>query len=94
MSEYFIVTKAHDAIWPRGVILFWAANRSGYSTTLELAGRYSESEAKDICHSRGRIQEDFMVPCDLVERNAVRVVDLDKMRHLIALSRLPAEVQP
>jgi len=75
MKEYYIVTKAHSAIWPGGVLLFWAANRCGYSTFLEAAGRYSEEEARDICHCRGGEQMDFPVPCDLVEKEAIRVVD-------------------
>jgi hypothetical protein len=93
MSEYFIVTTAHKGIWPRGVVLFWAADRGGYSTFLEMAGRYSEADAKDICNSRGHVQEDFMVPCELVEREAVRVVDLDKMGKLIEAARARIEAQ-
>ena len=83
-QEYYILTKAHEALWPRGVILFWAANQSGYSTTLEFAGRYSEEEAKKISkpRDRGIGQEDFMVPCEIVEAHAVRVVDIDKFDQL------------
>ena len=84
--EYYIITTAHTAIWPGGVILFWAANREGYSTFLEKAGRYSEAEAKEICTFRHRNtadQVDFMVPCEEVEAQAVRVVDIDKLRTFI-----------
>jgi len=82
MKEYYIITTHHEALWPRGVLLFWAANRSGYSTFLEKAGRYSETEAKDICAHRGDVQVDFMVPCEQIEALAVRVVDIDNLYEL------------
>jgi hypothetical protein len=34
-DQFYIVTKAHEAIWPRGVLLFWGPDSNGYSTTLE-----------------------------------------------------------
>lgn len=82
--EYYIVTTAHRAIWPTGVLLSWAANQSGYSTFLEKAGRYSEREAREICKPRDSQcpPVDFMVPCEVVEAHAVRVVDIDKLREL------------
>ena len=88
-QEYYILTKAHEALWPRGVILFWAANEEGYSTTLEHAGRYSEEEAKRISKARdsGIGQEDFAVPCEVVEAQAVRVVDIDKFYDLTERKR-------
>lgn len=78
-EQFYVLTKAHEAIWPRGVILFWGPNRSGYSTTLELAGRYSKDEAESICKVRpqGSEQIDFMVPCSTVEQASRRIVDLD-----------------
>ena len=79
-QQYYILTKAHKALWPRGVILFWAENRGGYSTFLEKAGRYSEDEAKSICGLRG---QDYMVPCDVIEAQSVRVVDIDKFNDLV-----------
>ena len=84
MKEYYILTKAHKSLWPRGVCLFWAANEEGYSATLEYAGRYSEEEAKGISkpRDRGIGQEDFAVPCEVVEAQAVRVVDIDKFNEL------------
>lgn len=81
-QEYYIATKAHEAIWPRGVVLFWAPNGSGYSTCLERAGRYSEEDAKKITHHHGI---DFMIPCEVVEQHAIRVVDIDLLRKLIPL---------
>jgi hypothetical protein len=85
MKEYYILTKAHEALWPRGVCLFWAANYSGYSTTLEYAGHYSEEEAKKISKPRdsGLGQEDFAIPCEIVDSLAVRVVDIDKFDDLV-----------
>jgi hypothetical protein len=79
-QEYYILTKAHEALWPGGVILFWAADWSGYSSFLEQAGRYSFDEAKEICNTRDRHCPplDFMVPCEVVDAQAVRVVDIDK----------------
>jgi hypothetical protein len=84
-QEYYILTKSHEALWPRGVILFWAANEAGYSTTLELAGRYSEESANNICKRRdsGIWQQDFAVPCEVVEAQAVRVVDIGKLEDLV-----------
>jgi hypothetical protein len=86
VNEFYIVTTAHEAIWPRGVILFWAANESGYSTSLEHAGRYSEDQAKKITSLRRDDWKplDFMVPCEVVEAAAIRVVDIDKLRTLVA----------
>lgn len=84
--QYYIITTAHQAIWPGGVLLFWAANHSGYSTFLEKAGRYSEDEARKICKPRDKgigLQE-FMVKCEVVEASAVRVVDLDLFQKLTA----------
>jgi hypothetical protein len=72
-------------MWPRGVCLFWAANQSGYSTTLEFAGRYSEEDAHNIVKRRnsGIWKQDFMVPCEVVDAQAVRVVDIDKFEELV-----------
>ena len=84
MKEFYIITTHHEALWPRGVLLFWAANRSGYSSFLEKAGRYSEEEARKICTHRGEYTlVDFMVPCEVIEAQAVRVVDIDKLNSLI-----------
>jgi hypothetical protein len=80
-EEFYIITTAHKALWPGGVILFWAAERSGYSTFLEKAGRYSEADATDICKSS--ISQSFMVPCEEIESQAVRVVDIDKLPDFI-----------
>jgi hypothetical protein len=83
MKEYYILTKAHEALWPRGVCLFWAANESGYSTSLENAGRYPEEAERGICRLRDSVgQTDFMVPCEVVEQQSVRVVDIDKFEKL------------
>lgn len=79
MKEFYIITTHHESLWPRGVLLFWAANRSGYSSFLEKAGRYSQEEAKSICEFRGG---DYMVPCEQIEEMAVRVVDYDKLHEL------------
>ena len=82
MKEFYIITTAHKAIWPGGVLLFWGANKSGYSTFLEQAGRYSEEEARKIAKPRdsGFPPVDFMVPCEEIEAQAIRVVDADKFR--------------
>ena len=78
MGEYYIITTRHKAIWPSGVLLFWGPDRSGYATTLDLAGRYPKEEAEKICGS-GKHQSEFMVPCERVESDARRVVDTDKL---------------
>lgn len=84
MNDFYIITTHHEALWPRGVLLFWAANRNGYSSFLERAGRYSEEEAKKICAApRGDRYVDYMVPCEVIEAEAVRVVDIDKLNSLI-----------
>lgn len=86
MDEFYIITKAHEAIWPRGVILFWGPNHSGYSTTLELAGRYNREEAESICNVRPQGSEplDFMVPCSVVKQASRRIVDIDLFKSLTA----------
>ena len=85
-GKYFILTKAHEAIWPRGVILFWGPNSNGYSTTLELAGRYTKDEAESICKLRPQSGNplDFMVPCETVEAQSRRIVDIDQFNALLA----------
>ena len=75
--DYYIITKNHKALWPRGVLLFWGANQRGYSTFLEGAGRYSEAEAKEIHNPE---HGNYMVPCWKIDAQAVRVVDIDKMQ--------------
>ena len=77
--EFYIATTKHEALWPRGVILFWAANERGYSSFLEKAGRYSKEEAEQICKPDSN---HFMIPCEAVEAQAVRVVDIDKLEEL------------
>lgn len=78
-EQFYVATLSHDALWPRGVILWWAANRSGYSSFLEKAGKYSREEAQSIVSHRGG---DFMVPCATADSKAVRVVDLDLFKEL------------
>jgi len=77
MKEYYIITKAHDALWPRGVMLFWAADQKGYSTSLEMAGRYTAERAESICKFSPDAR---MVPCEVLEAKAIRVVDYDLWR--------------
>jgi len=74
MMEYYIITKAHEALWPRGVMLFWAADEKGYSSFLEKAGRYDEARAEAICKFSPDAR---MVPCEVIEGKAIRVVDYD-----------------
>jgi hypothetical protein len=74
VREYYLITKAHEAIWPRGVMLFWAKDERGYSTSLELAGRYDEERAEAICKFS---PDTWMVPCEALEAKAIRVVDYD-----------------
>lgn len=90
MKEFYIITIAHKALWPRGVLLFWGPNNHGYSTCLEQAGRYSEEEAKEIVKPRdkGHAPVDFMVPCEQVEAQALRVVDSTKFTEFTGM-RMP-----
>lgn len=85
VPEYYIITTRHAALWPRGVLLFWAENQKGYSSFLEKAGKYSEQEAKSIC-GNGPKQTEFMIPCNKIEEVAIRVVDLDKMKEFTGKS--------
>lgn len=78
-QDYYIITTNHESLWPRGVLLFWGPDHRGYSSFLEKAGRYSEEAAKEIVSFRGG---DYMVPCDLVDAQSVRVVDIDKLKPL------------
>jgi len=73
MTEYYIVLNS-----PHGsdYALFWRPNSQGYTRQIDLAGRYSEKKAKEICRMRG---EEFMVPCDEVEAVAVRVADWSEL---------------
>ncbi len=83
-EKFYIMTRAHKSIWPKGVILFWASDQAGYASTLELAGRYSREEAESICSTRiqGATPVNFMVPCAKVEAEARRIVDIDLFNQL------------
>jgi hypothetical protein len=70
MNDYVIVTTKHEA-WPRGVMLFWGPERSGYTSILDDAGRYTREEAASIC---GDSTECFMVAFADLDKEAVRVV--------------------
>jgi hypothetical protein len=56
--NYFVFTKEQS---DGGQILWWRANRSGYTVDLGQAGLYSQSEAESISRIRGI---DFAVPED------------------------------
>jgi hypothetical protein len=80
---YYIATTSHAALWPRGVILWWAPDHSGYSTFLEKAGKYTEAEARRIVtKSEDHPQTDWMVPVETADGAAIRVVDLDRLHEL------------
>jgi hypothetical protein len=69
MTQYYIVLNS-----PHGsdYALFWRSNEEGYTRIIDKAGKYSEDDAKRICRMRGK---EFMVPCEVVEKAAVRVAD-------------------
>jgi hypothetical protein len=83
MRQYYILTKAHKAIWPGGTILFWGPDEKGYTTMVERAGKYSEAHALRIVATRDG-KSDFMVPCEVVEAAAIQVVDIDRFDELTA----------
>ena len=71
--------------------LFWKPKSCGYTRIIEKAGKYSEEEAKKICRLRG---EEFMVPCELIESKAIRVVDFDEIVYQSGLKENALRGQP
>jgi hypothetical protein len=47
--KYFIQDKRS---YVGNSIVWWGKNRSGYTTNIDLAGQYTEEEAKRICQDR------------------------------------------
>lgn len=80
--EYYILTKAHEAIWPGGVILFWGPDEKGYTTMVEKAGKYSEAHSKRVVAGRDG-KSDFRVPCEVIEAATISVVDIDRFDELV-----------
>lgn len=80
MSEqlYYIVCTKHPVGWNMS---FWAPKCSGYSITLEGAGRYTMDEVKKSNCSFDA--QHFPVPCEEIEAIAHRGVDRDS--HLFKL---------
>jgi hypothetical protein len=46
--EFFLLSIAHS----KDTLLWWGPNRSGYTTNLDDAGRYSEADARATAHGR------------------------------------------
>jgi hypothetical protein len=91
-QEYFIITCAHESIWPKNVLLYYAPDEKGYSTTLEGAGRYSEEQARKIAKPRDSHLPpmEFMVACAQVEAHSASEIDRDngsKVVRVVAFSK-------
>jgi hypothetical protein len=77
-QEYYIVTTTQAD----GCLMYWRPKECGYTRYIELAGRYSEDSAKKIVRMRtGDDHEpvEYMIPCELIEKEAMRVVDYDRL---------------
>ena len=63
-------------------ILWWGINRSGYTTDIDKAGKYTESEAQKICRDR---KTDRAFPCKYIDSVISKHVDMQRVdikRHL------------
>ena len=76
-QQYYILTTAHGG---HDIALFWGPDSGGYETIIDNAGRYSKEEADRIVKLRG---EEYMIPCEVVEARAVRMVPWDLIREFI-----------
>lgn len=72
LDSYYLATTAHESVWPKGVILWWAPDQRGYSTTLNFAGRYTKAQATGLVN-----EHTFMVPVARAESASRRIVDLE-----------------
>ena len=61
-----------------GYALWWRSNRSGYCAEVEHAGRYSKTEARQICF--GTSGEAVAVPAQAAAMMARAVVDANTLR--------------
>lgn len=73
-EELFVIVHAPSVMGDAAV--FWRPNRSGYTWSLDQAGRYTQAEAEGI---RGlRHGDDWPVPLAVAEGLAHRAVDRDQ----------------
>lgn len=72
------VAELNDALEARGdLMLWWRPEGGGYTTALQHAGLYTESEARSICAIRGPSVE-LAYRREDVERAAGRVVSVER----------------
>ena len=76
-QQYYILTTAHGG---HNVALFWGPDSGGYEKNIDKAGRYSKEEADRIVRLRGA---EFMIPCEVVESRAVRMVYWDSVQEFV-----------
>lgn len=93
-DEFYILSLK----WTRGgdLLTWWAPNNSGYTTVLELAGRYPRElvEAKRGYYDNG--ESTIAIPCVDVEAEAQRVVMDHALRRLTGrrFERIMTESEP
>lgn len=80
MREYFILslpwTRENYATW-------WCPNNSGYTSTLALAGRYTEHDVTSRASYYNNGETTIAIPCDEAEAAAVPVVFDHAIRTLV-----------
>jgi hypothetical protein len=77
-DELFYITGPHGSGCVGNSVLWWATNRCGYTTDLNLAGQYPRAEAESICSDR---RGDKMFPVADVDKMVQRHVDIQILRH-------------
>ena len=61
--------------WSVGdLFVWWQSNNSGYTSNLEKAGKYSREQVGEKPDYYDNGKDTLAVPCELVEKEAVRVV--------------------
>lgn len=68
------------------VLLWWGPDRSGYTTVLDRAGRYSEAQARSI--AKGHAADVVAIPCHEADARAIRTVSSCHVSAFRALARV------
>ena len=71
-TEMFVIFAA-DRSFDSDEIVWWGPGESGYTKSLDRAGRYTKAEAERLQYAEPG-DETIPVPLDLAEASAVRVV--------------------
>lgn len=70
-QQYYISTGGYVG----NALVLWRENSRGYTSNFDDAGKYSETEAKEICRNSNRNEK--AIPVDLAEKFILRTINLE-----------------